>query len=914
MFQRRLSVMAVSVAAALCAGGAGTPDEPSTPVQRMLEARKNIGAMKLAGDFAGAAAAARETAREGEAAGPRGEVLRRWAMEAAIDLDAIAALNDSARGQVVRCEQMRRSIMELYIAGKHQQAAANQRDQLRLRMEVLPADHLDIAAAKGNAAYLSVCCGDLAGIDEHFRESLRIYKDRLGVESVDYATSLQNYAWGLHERGDLAQALRLSQDAVVLQAHLFGEGSNEWAASLNTVSSCQFQLRHFDDAASGFAKAMKHVKAEGRDPGLQAKLGSNLATCLTELGRYDEADERLRQLLTDRKDDPSGLAWTRLAVADLRLRQGRLKDGLEAAHAALKSFESEIGEHHPDTAAARAFVGSVTLDLGNTDSARVMLERAFRSMDAARRGGEILSSAFLADRLDAAGVAATLAWLAIDRGDAPNAIEFSERGVSTSLLRLVSGDSTLLTSEARSALQSLKEQGESYERDLEQAAEGDEGRAAGNGGPQQLHERWKEIRHQRSEMLSSEVKAGRALSATEALATLRDGEVLIYFIWNPRGVAAVVSGPNAAPVVHRLAANPAEVAELQREIEEFRSWIAEAPGPAWTRSDAAAVELRRVQMTRSVALTGKLLPTAVQELLAKAKGIVYIPSGPLVAVPLESLVLAVSDDANPPTPTYGLDRWAPVVQSPSLSVLAAARTPRIHANVQTRRAVVLSDPLFPKPFADAELSLPTPYELSELERLSIFGGPMARLPFTAREADLILTQLRPNVDAVDLRRDDATLERLEAEVSNAAIVHLATHGLSGSRWRPGDGGLVLAQPASGNGSAFLTTDRLLRTWNARLGRCDLVFLSACDTGRSFTSGETNWGLPWAFIAVGARSVVASRWRLDDEAAGGTAAAFYQAWLAGADKAAALLAAKVQARRSQPHPYYWASLALFGESK
>ena len=71
------------------------------------------------------------------------------------------------------------------------------------------------------------------------------------------------------------------------------------------------------------------------------------------------------------------------------------------------------------------------------------------------------------------------------------------------------------------------------------------------------------------------------------------------------------------------------------------------------------------------------------------------------------------------------------------------------------------------------------------------------------------------------------------------------------------------------------------------------------------------GLSRAFMYAGTPSVVASLWRVDDEATGDLMKAFYQG-LADHDKAEALREAQTGAIRDDRHPYYWAAFEVIGD--
>jgi CHAT domain-containing protein len=97
--------------------------------------------------------------------------------------------------------------------------------------------------------------------------------------------------------------------------------------------------------------------------------------------------------------------------------------------------------------------------------------------------------------------------------------------------------------------------------------------------------------------------------------------------------------------------------------------------------------------------------------------------------------------------------------------------------------------------------------------------------------------------------------------------------------------------------------------------CDLVVLSACETGRGqLSSGEGIIGLSRSFFIAGARSVVVSQWAVSDISTAQLMKDFYQQLVNGAVKPAALREAKLlmlNGGSETRHPYYWAPFVIIG---
>jgi CHAT domain-containing protein len=94
----------------------------------------------------------------------------------------------------------------------------------------------------------------------------------------------------------------------------------------------------------------------------------------------------------------------------------------------------------------------------------------------------------------------------------------------------------------------------------------------------------------------------------------------------------------------------------------------------------------------------------------------------------------------------------------------------------------------------------------------------------------------------------------------------------------------------------------------------LVVLSACETGLGeIRNGEGVYGLQRALTVAGARSVLMSLWKVNDQVTQQLMTLFYRNWLRGPDSHRALrrAQAKIRRRAALTHPYYWGSFVITG---
>ena len=156
---------------------------------------------------------------------------------------------------------------------------------------------------------------------------------------------------------------------------------------------------------------------------------------------------------------------------------------------------------------------------------------------------------------------------------------------------------------------------------------------------------------------------------------------------------------------------------------------------------------------------------------------------------------------------------------------------------------------------------------------------------------------------------------MSATLADYRVIHFATHGLIDND-HPELSGVVLSlfnekgEPEDG----FL---RLHDIYNLKLP-VDLVVLSACSTalGREVV-GEGLIGLVRGFMYAGSRRVLASLWKVDDEATSELMTRFYRAMFEQRlTPSAALQAAQIELSKTRrwAHPFYWAGFVLQGEWK
>jgi CHAT domain-containing protein len=190
-----------------------------------------------------------------------------------------------------------------------------------------------------------------------------------------------------------------------------------------------------------------------------------------------------------------------------------------------------------------------------------------------------------------------------------------------------------------------------------------------------------------------------------------------------------------------------------------------------------------------------------------------------------------------------------------------------------------------------------------------------RLQATQEEAEFIFSSA-PSITTLKALGFKATKDAaIDPKLNKYKIVHFATHGLLNTE-HPELSGIVLSlYNEQGNPQdGFL---RLNDIYNTK-AYSDLVVLSACSTGfGQDNKGEGVNGLTRAFMYAGAKSVVASLWKVEDEATLELMKRFYKRMLVENMRPAAALQVaqrEMLKQRRWKSPYFWAGFTIQGKWK
>jgi CHAT domain-containing protein/tetratricopeptide (TPR) repeat protein len=760
------------------------------------------------------------------------------------------------------------------IVGEKQQALTYYR-QAQALVETLADRWGQAVVASGmGAAYLQL--GEPQTASAHYRAAVELFR----TTKVAYgeAANLLYLAASLAAVGLQDEALAEAQRALTI-ARSISDVRLE-ARALQKIGEIQADAGRIDDALAQLEQAAILARKVGFSRAeTEAQIG--IADLLHRQGRDAEARlrldqaERLAQLGKDRFAESKAL----FGLARIQADGGQLEGALSKVRASL------------------ALVEDLRVDVASLD-----LRASYLASIRERQELEIE----LLTRLDARDAAAGYDRLAFEAAERARARSLLD-SLAEARAQIREGvDPALVAREA-----SLRQELNAKARRLMSLSQGDKA-AALEKEIDELRLAHRELRDRiRAESPRyAALTEPRPLSLSDVQNTVVDEQsvLLQYFIGARQSRVWAVT---KTQVVGRVLPGREEIESLVRPYREALAGP-DAGGPVRAPGSAEGPDARM-----AIAVSRVLLGPVADQL--GAARVVVVADGVLEALPFAAL----------PDPRRSQDvAVVPLVQGhevvhlPSASTLALIRGGQPAGKPWGKEVLVFADPVFE---ADDPRVQPSERHAraarpqastttSERSLRSVEGtGPqvLSRLIGSGQEARRIAAltsgaELRLGFQA-------NVTSALDPAVGDHRIVHFATHAIVDNE-RPELSGIALSL-FDERGTAREGFVRLYDVYNMKLP-VDLVVLSGCSSAMGKrVAGEGLISLVRGFMYAGARLVLASLWKVDDEATSELMARFYQAmWKEGLQPAAALRAAQLElmSQRRWRHPFYWAGFVLSGD--
>jgi eukaryotic-like serine/threonine-protein kinase len=300
--------------------------------------------------------------------------------------------------------------------GLFPEAETQLRRALELRRSALGESHPDVASSMDDLAALMLEKGDYAAAEPLFRDALAMNRRLLGERNAAVATNLDNIALLRKSQARYAEAESLSRASLSMKRDLSGENSANFAAGLGNLAALLQAQGKYAEAEPLARDALRIQRATlgTNHPDVASSL-NNLASLLQAQSKYAEAEPLLREALAMEKtlygDQHPSIPETMNNLAVVLDYQGKYSEAEPTYRQALALYKSILGEKHQSVAACMSSLAVLLQARGEYAEAESLHRQAL----AMRR--ELLGN----DHPAVAGSLSNLASLLQEQGRLPEA-------------------------------------------------------------------------------------------------------------------------------------------------------------------------------------------------------------------------------------------------------------------------------------------------------------------------------------------------------------------------------------------------------------------------------------------------------------------------------------------------------------
>lgn len=328
----------------------------------------------------------------------------------------------------------------------------------------------------------------------------------------------------------------------------------------------------------------------------------------------------------------------------------------------------------------------------------------------------------------------------------------------------------------------------------------------------------------------------------------------------------------------------------------------------------------------------ELLVAPVSDFLTGKQNLVLIPHGVLYTIPFEAfLVGAPIQISNKPDQKSDVDYHELVYLVRHFNIsyhyTATLYSDVIQKDLQLstetsdyREAFVGFAPVFRKGSDGRKIARKNLFD-NYLTTLKNYAAAITRdgenfneLPLSEAEVMQISKEFeKRKMKSENYFHEKATKENFKRDIGNYKYVHLATHSFVNED-NPELSGIAFFQPNCTEENVF--DDGILyseEAYNLNLN-ADLVVLSSCESGiGKIIKGEGMMALTRGFLYSGAKNILVTLWKIDDQHASQMMVDFYKQMLSGNSYAEALRQAKLKLinNKSSAKPLLWSGFVLIG---
>ena len=258
--------------------------------------------------------------------------------------------------------------------GNYAEAIRLGTEALDIRKRVLGTEHPDYTTSLNNLAASNSGIGNYSEAIRLGTEAMKIRKRVLGIEHPNYAKSLSSLATYYYNIGNYTEAISLETKAMVILKRVYGTKHLDYARSLSNLATYNLDMGKFSEAIRLGTEAMEiRKRALGTEHPDYATSLSNLGALNFDIGNYAEGirlgtetmEIRKRTLGTNHPD--YAMSLNNLAASNALL--GNYTEAIRLGKESLEIRKRILGTGHPDYAMSLSSLATLNSYVGNFSDA-----------------------------------------------------------------------------------------------------------------------------------------------------------------------------------------------------------------------------------------------------------------------------------------------------------------------------------------------------------------------------------------------------------------------------------------------------------------------------------------------------------------------------------------------------------------
>jgi CHAT domain-containing protein/tetratricopeptide (TPR) repeat protein len=295
----------------------------------------------------------------------------------------VATAQETRAQEAVRLQE---EAQQLFNSGRYKDGIDKAKRALRLREQVLGAEHPDVAASLHVLGSLYRGAGDYSLSRSTLGRALALREKALGPEHTDTVKSLVSLARAYSVDGDYSQAEPLYQRALATLEKVLGPNHLEITRPLSGLAYVYARTAAYDRAVPLYERlvAILEHSSGGETLDLAAGLG-NFGSLYRSMGAYNKAKELIRraQTITEKLGGPEHrfVAVLLELLAAVHLSTGDYVEAEALFKRALEVNQAKLGPGHPLAVQSLSNLASLYAETGAYDQAEPMLRRAIEVLE-----------------------------------------------------------------------------------------------------------------------------------------------------------------------------------------------------------------------------------------------------------------------------------------------------------------------------------------------------------------------------------------------------------------------------------------------------------------------------------------------------------------------------------------------------